>query len=38
VPGLASALVGMTTHKYVQENMAVARLPLAPPEQLITLF
>lgn len=38
VPGLASALVGMTTYQHVKENLTVARLPLASPEQLTELL
>ena len=37
VPGVASALVGMTSSQHVQENLGVARLPLASAEQLATL-
>jgi aryl-alcohol dehydrogenase-like predicted oxidoreductase len=38
VPGLASAVVGMSKPKQVQENTAVARWPLIPSTQLATLL
>jgi hypothetical protein len=37
-PGLASALVGMTDQKHVQENLRVACWPLAPVAKLTALF
>jgi aryl-alcohol dehydrogenase-like predicted oxidoreductase len=37
-PGITTALVGMSQVEHVQENMAVAKIPPASPEQLRRLF
>ena len=38
VPGVTTALVGMTQRVHVEENLALARIPPLAPEQLARLF
>lgn len=37
-PGVSVALVGMSQARHVEENLALARLPLATEDQLFSLF
>lgn len=37
-PGVSVALVGMSQVRHVEENLALARLPLATEDQLFSLF
>jgi aryl-alcohol dehydrogenase-like predicted oxidoreductase len=37
-PGVTTALVGMSQRTHVDENMAVAAIPIAPVEEFFSMF
>jgi aryl-alcohol dehydrogenase-like predicted oxidoreductase len=37
-PGVTTALVGMSTRSHVEENMAVATVPIAPVDEFFSMF
>jgi aryl-alcohol dehydrogenase-like predicted oxidoreductase len=37
-PGITTALVGMSSVPHVEENLQLARIPLAQPDDLLRVF